>query len=162
MERKHLQFRNCWIQNISKDVPSFRAYGANWQFLLTPAINPVLYKSSGRFKVSLLHHTGQSEKLVHMFQYNITRVHQLQQQDYARRVVFSHCCLRNMSSISGLLHCIVLYEGCVFPVSGFASTQKTRTLGKENRRGSTTWITQRESNSLVYWARQWCVRSILI
>lgn len=64
--------------------------------------------------------------LVHMFRFKVTRVNQLQTQYYAQLVTFSQLCMDNMSSDSGFLLGIVLSDECVFHISGFANTHKTR------------------------------------
>lgn len=62
----------------------------------------VLERSSCRFSDFALHHKEHSEKLAHIFPHNTTRVHWLQQQNYAQQAAFSQSFLTSCSQITVL------------------------------------------------------------
>ena len=74
------------------------------------------------------------KKMIHMFPYKVTRVHQLLPADYAQRKAFATWCIDNLSEDQNFLRRIVFSDECVFHVSGIANTQNSRIWGTENPR----------------------------
>lgn len=101
----HYRERGCKLYNVrivefraGQDRPSFRTDSAKCHFLLSSGRNKVPYQINCRFRVPLLHLAQYPEKLDHMFLHTISRVHYIQQQNYAQQVAFCQSCMDDVAS----------------------------------------------------------------